>query len=311
MMVNEDTLARLLSMGVLVQPGTDRPLSQSDWNALMATPEGVAMLFRSEGPAYRDAVGSDWDAPLSLEGLSSAALTHLAHYTTQCDQPQAQIRTEIDALLERYLPGTVDLVVELGCSAGPDMPTLSKRASVVLGIDSHLVPLRWLARRVAGEAPQVVRRLGGRRFATHNFQDPAGDLSNVIPLLSNALDPPLVAESADVVVAINLLDSVREPLNLFLEIDRILKPGGVLLLASPFHWNDQITPLEQQLQTLYPELDGPEATCFILDGGDPRLPHLSFDVVDEREVPWILWDHERCSMRYLVWMAVAVKRPAP
>ena len=111
--------------------------------------------------------------------------------------------------------------------------------------------------------------------------------------------------SVDAVFAVNVLDNVSHPLTLLGQAHAVLKPGGLLLLATPFHWNDAITPNDQQFSTLYPNDDGPSATRRILRGGDARMAQLDFEILEECELPWTLVDHARCSVHYRVWVVVA------
>jgi len=61
-------------------------------------------------------------------------------------------------------------------------------------------------------------------------------------ILADALDPPFSGSTFDAVLAINLLDSCRDPFLLLQQADALLRPGGTLVLSSPFHWRDEITP---------------------------------------------------------------------
>ena len=46
----------------------------------------------------------------------------------------------------------------------------------------------------------------------------------------------------DLVLAANLLDRVREPRRFLETIASRIKPGGILLLASPYTWLEEFTP---------------------------------------------------------------------
>ncbi len=61
-------------------------------------------------------------------------------------------------------------------------------------------------------------------------------------LLADALDPPLAAGSFDAVLAINLLDSCRDPGLMLQQALALLAPGGRLVLSSPLHWKREVTP---------------------------------------------------------------------
>lgn len=61
---------------------------------------------------------------------------------------------------------------------------------------------------------------------------------NVWVAQADALDLPIHAASFDVVVAALVLCRVRDPLRALAEMLRVLAPGGRLLLATPFAFND-------------------------------------------------------------------------
>ena len=66
-------------------------------------------------------------------------------------------------------------------------------------------------------------------------------------LLADALDPPFNADSFGTILLVNLLDSCRDPGLLIQQADALLRPGGRVLLASPFAYDDAITPPDRQL----------------------------------------------------------------
>ena len=66
-------------------------------------------------------------------------------------------------------------------------------------------------------------------------------------IIADILRPPFSAGSADAILALNILDSVRDPFLLLQQLDALLRPGGILLLSCAFAWADHVTPPEQQL----------------------------------------------------------------
>ncbi|MBI4819777.1 MAG: class I SAM-dependent methyltransferase [Deltaproteobacteria bacterium] len=64
------------------------------------------------------------------------------------------------------------------------------------------------------------------------------------PDLIADLNRPLniVSESADCVVAFQVLEHVHEPALLISEAHRILRPGGLLMLSTPFQWRIHEAP---------------------------------------------------------------------
>lgn len=66
-------------------------------------------------------------------------------------------------------------------------------------------------------------------------------------LVADALDPPLPGHCCDAVLAINLLDSCRDPGLLLQQALALLAPGGCLVMASPLHWQRTVTAPDRWL----------------------------------------------------------------
>lgn len=94
-------------------------------------------------------------------------------------------------------------VLELGCGAS------GVHAEHVLGLDLHWASLR---------------------------------LRPGTAVLADALNPPFLSDSFELVLALNLLDSCRDPGVMVQQALALVRPGGRLALASPFHWQESITP---------------------------------------------------------------------
>ena len=201
--------------------------------------------------------------------------------------------------------------MEAGCSVGSNLAILSKTAEQVVAFDSNMTALRLAYGYIQGEAIQVPRREEGRAFSLGDRLIQGLPLPNVSLVCGDALDPPLVAECADIVVAMNLLDSVASPLNLLGQMDAILKPGGLLVITSPFSWNDAITPPNEQLAgSLDPAFDGltsDQALLHVLEGKSPYHPHLRYKMLTSTDVPWKLREHARCTVHYRVFACVLRK----
>ena len=252
------------------------------------------------------------DAGAALGGLSYGALTHVARYLPHAVGRPDALRRAIAALLWRHAPRRCDLAVELGCSVGPDLRTLRRHAAEVIGLDSYVVPLRAARRLLDGHPVPLPVRREGRAFEL-DTEVSAPAVTGVHLAVGSALDPPLKPECAQIVAAINLLDNVAEPLNLLGQMDALLQPGGLMLLASPFHWQEAITPAAEQLGggTIpgFNRLGSCQALEEVLSGRTPWLQQLDYEILERRDAPWTLRDHDRAETRYLVHVMAARKLP--
>lgn len=61
-------------------------------------------------------------------------------------------------------------------------------------------------------------------------------------ICADALDPPFLAGSAGTVVLANVLDSCRDPFTLLAQADALVRPGGRLIVACAYAFQDAVTP---------------------------------------------------------------------
>ena len=278
------------------------------WGGVPWTPDGVPILV-ADPDDYLARVGDDASEP--LDALSFEALAHLARYPPTVGDHEAPPRRAVRDAPNRFAPRGAELGVELGPSVGPDLPALRAVCAAVVAVEGSVAAARAAHALVRGHAVPRLERLEGRSFAAAApVARPA--LPDVHVVVGDALDPPLFAERADVVVALNLLDNVAEPLNLLGQMDALLRPGGLLLLASPFCWQDSLTVPEAQLGAgtvpALAALGSPDALGALLRGETPLLPHLAFELLHAEDVPWVLRDHARAEFHYLSWLVAARKK---
>ena len=55
---------------------------------------------------------------------------------------------------------------------------------------------------------------------------------------------PFAPATFSCIVSMSLIDVVADPLAMLRSLDALLAPGGLLLLATPYHWNARTTPPE-------------------------------------------------------------------
>lgn len=184
--------------------------------------------------------------------------------------------------------------IELGCSAGRIVAALAQSAEHVVGLDLHFGSLRRARKLVAGQSLRYARRQAGRAYQPAEIS-PGGRLvadERVTWLCADALDPPLVPESYQRVVALNLLDAVRKPRQLLSVLDGLCAPGGELLLSSPYAWQSAVVDESERF-----------------GGADPagwlrrRLEHGEelrerYHIEEECELPWTLRKDARTAVTY-------------
>ncbi len=190
----------------------------------------------------------------------------------------------------------VTFAVELGCSTGRIVAELAKGAERIVGLDLHLGALRRARRLLAGEPLIYNRRVAGRHYRAATIA--AGELAvsadRLTWICGDALDPPLLPNQYDRVVAFNVLDSVRQPRQLLAVVDALCAPGGEILLSSPYAWQSEVVEEGARMGGADPARDLAELLRAGTDLG------ARYTIEDEDELPWTLRKDARSAVSYRV-----------
>ena len=188
----------------------------------------------------------------------------------------------------------VKLAVELGCSVGRIVGELARGADHVVGVDLQFGALRRARRLLAGESVAYARRVAGRHY--HAATANAGDLVAAATLVcGDALAPPLIPGAYGRVVAINLLDVVRQPRQLLSVIDGLCAHGGEIILTSPFAWQSTQVDDDQRIGT-----DDPAGAPSRDPGDGPRISARATRSRIQAELPWTLRRDSRSAATYCI-----------
>jgi SAM-dependent methyltransferase len=246
-----DVLGRCQACGVVwplltdlggTVPGmlADRAATQQAWDTALDVLENL--MPRADDPEAR---------PL-LDLLATWGPVHWGRHA-QPPMPSAD-PSWLHGWLDVDLPPGPILV--LGCGPGADLVALGRLDREVVAMDAS-AGLVALARHLAWHrTPWLPMHRDALRFAFRPVQLPdltRDQLRQVTWICGDALDPPFAAETFAAVVALNLLDAVPEPLMLLGQCEALLQPGGALLVASPYHFQAQVTPGARQLLQWIPE----------------------------------------------------------
>lgn len=162
-----------------------------------------------DGSRFRVGVGEcDVLAYSRDESAWNASLTDFHEGTAESDHPiDLASRRQAIAGLMRYMLNPGGVILEVGSSSGFLLPLLRGAfpAALVIGSDAF---------------PQALTNLAARREG--------------YPLLQFDLTRcPLPDESVDALVALNVLEHIRDDAVAVRQIARVLKPGGVAYLEVP------------------------------------------------------------------------------
>jgi SAM-dependent methyltransferase len=191
-------------------------------------------------------------------------------------------------------------VLDLGCATGGIAVKLAAEGyGPVTGIDLSAPLLRMAARTVAEGTARYPYRLRGTVFERREVPVPTG--LPVRFVLGDGLNPPVADSQFGLVVALNLLDCVGDPLALLDRICGLLRPGGHLIVTTPFDWSAAATPPDRWIGARSSADSAPD-----LAGMLRRREDLS--ILAAMECPWSVRLHERAAVHYSVSLAVAQRK---
>ncbi|HEY5893992.1 MAG TPA: putative 4-mercaptohistidine N1-methyltransferase [Chthoniobacterales bacterium] len=191
--------------------------------------------------------------------------------------------------------------LDIGCAVGRSSFELSRYCSEVVGVDFSQ---KFIA------AAQSVRETGYAQFDRIEEGRLATRLQNFLPadirrhrvrfLQGDAqcLSPDMGV--FDVVLAANLIDRIREPLKFLRQLPGLMKPGGQLILTSPYTWLEEFTPATNWLGG-FEQNERPFTTHERLEA------ELSdFILLSRKDLPFLIREHARkyqwCIAEATVWL---------
>ncbi|MDP9870290.1 MULTISPECIES: 5-histidylcysteine sulfoxide synthase [Streptosporangium] len=181
-------------------------------------------------------------------------------------------------------------VLDAGCAVGGASFTLAESTvTSVVGADLSSTFIETARKLARGEAVPYERLDQGEvRTRLHaRAPRPAGG-ADVDFVIADCCALPETLGSFDAVLLSNLLDRVADPracLRQFTDSDRVLRSGGLLLVASPWSWQPAYTAPDKWL--------GARSQSPTSEYEIRRILDEAFDLVAESDEPGMLRDHRR------------------
>jgi putative 4-mercaptohistidine N1-methyltranferase len=179
--------------------------------------------------------------------------------------------------------------LDLGCAVGRSSFELARHCSQVVGID-------FSARFVA--AARELRQTGELAYSRRDEGDLSTPLRARVPAEiersrvhfepGDAMDLRGDIGVFDVVLLANLIDRLRDPFRCLASLASLVKPGGQLVIASPYTWLEDFTPRENWLGGFL--RDGEPLTT--REALQESLS-LDFDLSAARDLPFLIREHAR------------------
>jgi putative 4-mercaptohistidine N1-methyltranferase len=221
----------------------------------------------------------------------------LFHYGTAEDQlpylsgPRDALFYPIRCVSD-FLPaiGVVGRALDLGCAVGRSTFELSRWAPEVVGID---LSYRFIA------AANRMREMGRIEIRRLEEGELVTQLTAELPLdlirdrcrfeIGDATELPSEIGQFDVVLAANLIDRVNSPRNLLDSFAALVRPGGHLILSSPYTWLEEFTPKPDWLGGRY----GPAGDAKLTLDAIKECLLGAFDHRVTKDLPFLIREHAR------------------
>jgi len=170
--------------------------------------------------------------------------------------------------------------LDLGCAVGRASFELARNVPEVIGIDFSKAFIATAKKLASTGGVSFRLKEEGNRTRPARATAPSQKIrSRVSFRTGDALRLPELG-TFDLVLAANLIDRVQDPKKLLQKVlPRLVRPGGLLLLTSPYTWSEEFTPQARWLKNSFPTLR--------------KLLAPHFRLLRRQDLPFLLREHRR------------------
>jgi len=197
------------------------------------------------------------------------------------------------------------LLLDAGCGLGREVWDLAGSGLPTLGLDLRYEALRLAAAAGRDGRARWLEQPPGRARRWHDVP-PGPPLrgDQALFLVGDASQPPLPPGSVAGLAALNLLDSTTAPRRVLDRLVELLRPGGLLLLTTPFAWRAELAP--GGLGEARADADDEAQLLALLTG--EGAAGLGLTLADgPRDLRWVLRKHAREHIVYSCWLLLLRK----
>lgn len=185
--------------------------------------------------------------------------------------------------------GSQARALDLGCAVGRSSFELARYCKEVIGIDFSGSFIRAaLEIRKHGQIHFDRMEEGMLTSRCAASVPPDIDRTRVHFEIGDALKLRATLGDFDVVLAANLLCRLEDPIQLVLKFSRLVRPGGQLILVSPYSWSKDFTPPAKWLGGY--EQNGRKYETFVTVN---KFLEPDFELLRTRELPFLIREHVR------------------
>jgi len=188
------------------------------------------------------------------------------------------------ALLSRHVP-ELNRALDLGCAVGRSSFELARRAHHVLGIDFSQAFVDAATSMKKDGGVSIERHDEGDRTSwIEGKLDAAIDRKRVQFRQGDACALPDDLKTFDAVLMANLIDRLPDPAACLKRLPALVRPGGAVLITSPYTWLEDYTPRDKWL--------GGQDGNNTLDGLKEHLQD-HFTLTHREDLPFLIREHAR------------------
>ena len=214
-------------------------------------------------------------------------------------------------ILGPRLPG---VVLDMGCSVGGSTFALAEATNeLVLGVDLNFSMLRTASDVLHRGIVRYPRREVGVVYVRREFPVDFKNREAVDFWACDASALPLEDGLSSLSVSLNLIDSIRSPVDHLRTLARTLAPGGKALIGSPYDWSTSATAIENWLgghsqRGPHAGASEPALRSLLTQGMHPWSVRGLSVIAEIERLPWQVRLHDRSTMIYQVHLVVVESR---
>jgi SAM-dependent methyltransferase/uncharacterized protein YbaR (Trm112 family) len=210
-------------------------------------------------------------------------------------------------------PTGTEPTIDIGCGPGRTTIAIAEQKNcMTLGVDLNFSMLRVASNILRRKRVTYPRRRVGLVYDRREFDVEFSSLDRVDFWACDGLALPFSDAIFARAIGINVLDSVGTPCSLLSSIARVLQPNGSALLACPYDWTVNVTPVEAWIGG-HSQRNQDAGECaswlrrLLTNGSGPSMPaEPALHLVNELDdLPWTVRLHDRSSMYYRVHLVHA------
>lgn len=208
--------------------------------------------------------------------------------------PVVHLPTKCAELVAKFSTGR-DSALDLGCAVGRSSFELSRHFNRVLGVDYSREFIEAAQKIKSEDLVRYWRKDSGDQGTWLTCRrDPNVDIKRLTFMQGDACALPSHVQSFDAVLFANVLCRLKKPkqsLERMQGPDALVKPGGILVMTTPFSWLEEYTANSDWIRGIS------EVQKILSD----------FDLIHEEELPFMIREHGR-KYEYIVTKASVWRR---